>query len=88
MRQAMRGSESEGDKFTWTRLASTLHIDPTTIDEIRKQAAYPRHGRPWAMSDEDRARVFKLTDEIIARYLEFLVHGAPLSIEKFPVLKP
>lgn len=68
--QAMRSSDEESNGFAWGRTRGTLRVDRSAIDYVRSFADRPRHGRPSGISDQDRAQVFKITDEVIRRYLE------------------
>jgi hypothetical protein len=75
MMQSMKIAEDEADAAGWEKLRNYLRIDRSAIAVVQNHAAFPRHGRPYAMTDEDRARVFKITDEIVRRFLEFLKGG-------------
>jgi hypothetical protein len=83
----MKSDKIKDDKAAWGEFNRCLRLDRSASDFIKKYADYPRHGRPWSMSDKDRANVFILTDEIIYRFLEFLRRGAvPLAETDFPLL--
>jgi hypothetical protein len=64
-----------------------LSIHRSAIDEVKLHADFPRHGKPWEISAAERTKVFELTDEIIRRFLIYLVGGkATLTEREFPVL--
>jgi hypothetical protein len=75
MMQSMKSTPGEKDGSAWDRLREKLCIDRTAIDEVKKHADVPRHGNPSAITDAERAAVFALTDEMIRRFLQFLVRG-------------
>ena len=78
----------EKDSAAWDRLREVLLIDRTVLDDIKQHADPPRHGKPSAMSDSDRARIFELTDEIIRRFFEYLTRGATaLPPQDFSILR-
>jgi hypothetical protein len=87
MMQSMRTSPDEKDSSAWEQLRNILRIDRSAIDEVKRHADLPRHGRPSAIADAERAKVLMLTDEIIKRFMENLVsgHKSPAR-EEFPVL--
>jgi hypothetical protein len=85
--QAIWASEIVDDKKRWQKFRDTLQIDRSAIDAVQRHADFPRHGRPSTISSEERVAVFKLTDEMIKRYLEYLLRGAALSAPEFDVLK-
>jgi hypothetical protein len=73
MMQSMKSDPSEADGVAWQRLRETLKIDRDAIDTVKQHADLPRHGRPSAITDEQRAEVFRVTDTIIDRYLQYVV---------------
>jgi hypothetical protein len=86
--QSIRSSDAESDNVVWDRTRATLRIDRSAIDFVKKFADPPRHGKPSAISDQERAQVFKITDEVIRRFLEFLLRGKKtLSEEEFPTYR-
>lgn len=86
--QAMKSETVSDDKAGWTALNNALRLDKSAAMFVKKYADYPRHGKPWSMTDADRVNVFEITDEIIYRYLELIRLGVPaLPAESFPVLK-
>ncbi len=89
MMQSMKMQPEENEKkVSWPRLRGILRIDRSALDEIKQHADLPRHGMPSAITDAERAKVFQLTDEIIRRFLEYLVRGkGALPTEGFPILK-
>jgi hypothetical protein len=78
MSQAIWASDIVDDKKRWQKFRDTLQIDRSAIDVIQRHADFPRHGRPSTISSEQRADVFKFVDEMIKRYLEYLLRGTPL----------
>src|SRR5438445_12570749 len=87
MMQSMKVAPQEKDGPAWDRLRGTLGIDRSAIDEIKRYADFSRHGKPSTIMDAERAKVFELTDEMIKRFLEYLVRGEKsLPPEEFPVL--
>ena len=78
--------EDEGSA-SWPRFRKTLCVDRSAIDHVEQHADAPRHGKPSSIADADRAKVLVITDEIIMRYLKYLVRGhVELKEGKFPVL--
>jgi hypothetical protein len=87
MMQSMKAHPDDKDGPAWEKLRDRLEIDRSFIDEIKKHAKYPRHGKVTSIDDADRAKVFRLTDQIVRRYLEFLRRRkTPLSASEFPLL--
>ena len=87
MMQSTKAHPDERDAVAWKTLRDRLQIDRAFIAEIKKHADYPRHGKVSSINDADRAKVFRLTDQIVRRYLEFLRRGKiPLSASEFPSL--
>src|ERR1700730_18766460 len=85
--QSIKAHPDERDAVAWKTLRDRLQIDRAFIAEIKKHADYPRHGKVSSINDADRAKVFRLTDQIVRRYLEFLRRGKiPLSASEFPSL--
>jgi hypothetical protein len=83
----MKATAADKDSLAWDALRRVLRIDRSAIDAIKAQADFPRHGKVSSISDADRANIFRLTDEIINRYLEYLHREkAPLSDAEFPLL--
>ena len=65
MMQSMKVQANEDENsVSWPRIREMLSIDRPVIDEIKQHADLPRHGKPSAISDTERAKVFELTDEI------------------------
>ena len=87
MMQSMKATSTDRDSAAWGTLRQRLQIDRPTIDMIKGHSDYPRHGRPFSITDADRKTIFVLTDEIIRRYFEYLRRGkTPLPSSEFPVL--
>jgi hypothetical protein len=88
MMQSIRTSDTEKEATAWDRLRQHLSLDRAAIDFVKDRADLPRHGRPSSILDTDRAMVFKITDEIVRRYLHYLSKGkTPLPAADFPVLQ-
>jgi hypothetical protein len=87
MMQSMKGDPDDKDGPAWAKLHDRLQIDKSFIDEIKKHGDYPRHGKVSLIDDADRATVFRLTDQIVRRYIEYLRREkTPLSASEFPTL--
>jgi hypothetical protein len=89
MMQSMKTNPKDKDKGAdnraWELLRRRLQIDRPVIDAIKAHAVDPRHGKVSAISDHERAIVFRLTDEIVRRYLTYLRGGkTELPISEFP----
>jgi len=85
--QSMKTSDEEDEKYCWPRFRETLRIDRDAIMYVKSHSDLPRHGRPSAISDADRAKVFVITDEIIRRFLELLkTKRAVLPEAEFPTV--
>ena len=88
MMQSIRTGDAEKEATSSDRLRQCLCLDRGAIDFVKDHADLPRHGRPSSISDNDRAKVFKITDEIVRRYLHYLVKGKiPLPAASFPILQ-
>jgi hypothetical protein len=88
MMQSMKTGALAKDKAAWEQLNRVLSLDRSASEKIKKQADLPRHGKESSMSDQDRAEVFQLTDEIIRRFLEYIRRDTgPLPESEFPILK-
>jgi hypothetical protein len=87
MMQSMKDDTIKTDKQAWEQLNSVLQVARSASEKIKSHADFARHGKPSGMSDQDRVDVFKLTDEIVYRFLEYLRRGSePLSSAEFPIL--
>jgi hypothetical protein len=62
--QSMR-AENEEEKHVWPRLRQALRLEQNALMYIKSHSDFPRHGRPSSISDEQRAKVFALTDEVV-----------------------
>jgi len=83
--QSMK-AEPEDEDGAWDMLCQRLQVDRSTIETIKAHADYPRYGKISSISDVDRATVFRLTDEIVKRYLDYIQRGsAPLSATEYPL---
>jgi len=88
MMQSMKKAPDDVDAPAWQLLRERLCVDRSAIDEIKKHADLPRHGKPSNISDAERSKVFVLTDEIMKRYLQYLEQGfTPLTELEFSTLK-
>jgi hypothetical protein len=87
MMQSMKTSQDDKDDGpAWAQLRTRLQVDRSAIDAIKKHADYPRHGKPQSISDADRGKVFRLTDQIVQRFLTYLRRGKiPLALPEFPL---
>ena len=87
MMQGLRPPNAS-DSAAWAHFRATLHVDRSALDYIKGHADAARHGRPGGVTDAERAKVFQLADEIIRRYLEYLVRdNRRLSEAEFPILR-
>ncbi len=88
MMQSMKVKDNENHATAWSRLRECLRVDRAAIDSVKMHSDSPRHGRPSAISDEERANVFRITDELIKRFLEYLIRGKKtLPEDEFPLFK-
>lgn len=88
MMQSVKTHAGEKDRDAWQRLRDHLRVDRATIEYIKKHADFPRHGRAYSISDSERAKIFQSADEIIRRFIEYVLRGfAPLAEAEFPILK-
>ena len=71
--QSMKSDPNDTDNAAWEKLRETLKIDRSIIDGVKQHADLPRHGKPSAITDEERAKLFQATDTIVERYLQYLV---------------
>ncbi len=86
MMQSMKGAPEDPDASAWHMLRDRLRIERAAIDEVKRHANLPRHGKLSNISDAERAKVFRITDEIIRRYLEYLERSCvPLAEQEFPL---
>ncbi len=87
MMQSMKARPDDKDGPAWDMLRSRLQLTRPAIDAIKGHADYPRHGKVSLIGDADRATVFRLTDQIVKRYLAYLQRGKlPLTSSEFPPL--
>ena len=88
MMQSMKANPKENDEAAWKNLRERLCVGRSVLNSIKQHADYPRHGRPSQITDFERATVFKLTDEVIRRFLTYLTHGkVGLSVQEFPLFR-
>lgn len=82
MMQSMKASPNAKDGPAWFKLRQTLRLEEEAILFIKGHADWARHGKIGNISDADRAQIFEITDEVIARYLKYLEGGeTPLGPE-------
>ena len=75
MMQSMRPDPKDKDDRAWEALRQALQIERSAIDAVQAHGKDARHGRISAITDADRAKVFRLTDQIVRRYLIYLQRG-------------
>lgn len=75
MKQHMKIDEDEKSQISWDRLREILNVDRSAIDYVKSHADLPRHGAPSSITDEERKKIFQITDEMIARFIEYLKNG-------------
>ncbi|WP_374572681.1 hypothetical protein [Phenylobacterium sp.] len=86
--QSMKKGDKENDGAAWERMRSALRIDRAVLDFLKSHADWARHGKLGGVLDEERAEMFLLTEELIARFIEYLYDGGkPLGQDKFPTLQ-
>ncbi|HKN71849.1 MAG TPA: hypothetical protein VJX30_12505 [Terriglobales bacterium] len=86
MMQSMRTTDQKPDD-SWQAFRAGLRISRATILSVKNHADAPRHGKPSFLTSDERADIFNITDEIIRRYLEYLLRSkSPLPPEEFPEL--
>ncbi len=84
MMQSMKNDSIKTDKQAWETLNNALQLDRSASEKIKQHADFPRHGKPWSMTDQDRGEVFQITDEIVYRFLEYLRRNkGPLPSDAF-----
>jgi hypothetical protein len=76
MMQSMKNEQITSDKQAWIQLNNSLSLDRSVSEKIKSHADFPRHGKPSSMTDQDRAVVFLLSDEVIHRFLEYVRRGS------------
>jgi hypothetical protein len=87
MMQSMKANQDEKDGPAWEALRKGLQVSRAALEMIKDHADYPRHGKIKSISDANRAMVFRLTDEIVGRYLAYSSGGKiPLLSSDFPEL--
>jgi hypothetical protein len=82
MMQSMKVAEKEDEKVLWPRLRERLRVDRNAIMYLKSHADFPRHGQPSAISDEQRTKVFVITDEIIRRFWNTFYAGRQLFLKQ------
>lgn len=87
MMQTLRKESAKGDEGrAWEALRGNLNISRASIDVVKAHSDWARHGQSGSISDEERARIFKITDEILGRYLDFILRGrSALPLPQYPM---
>jgi len=86
MMRSMKTSPKDSDKTSWDLLRTRLQVDRPVIDAIKAHADDARHGNISSISDDERGKVFRLSDEIVRRYLTYLRRGkTTLPSSEFPL---
>jgi hypothetical protein len=65
----------EDDRSSWEMLRAELDVDRSHIELIKKYADDPRHGKGVFISDTDRAKMFKLTWDMVNRFIAYANAG-------------
>lgn len=88
MMQSMKEFEGEKEEtVSWPRLRETLQVSKETLYHLKRHADFPRHGKRSSISNDERTKVFRTTDNIIRRYLQYLLLGkAGLSAKDHPII--
>jgi hypothetical protein len=87
MMQSMKTSPQDKDRYAWESLRNALCIDRSAIEYVKQHADLARHGKPASITDADRGKVLQLTDEIIRRFLAFIMRDkSGLPPNEFPTL--
>jgi hypothetical protein len=85
MMQCIR-QEGEQEKPAWQRLRTALNVDRSAFDTVKAHADTARHGRPTSITDAERALVLSTTDEVIKRFLAYLLASKQQLLEsEFPI---
>lgn len=89
MMHAMRpNQDGQANAADWARFRDALRLDRSALDFVKSHADVARHAKANQITDEDRAKVFVITDKIIRRYLEFMMGGRnPLPEAQFEILR-
>lgn len=76
MMQTLRTGNAKGSEGrAWEALRANLNVSRASIDAIKAHSDWARHGQAGSISGDERARIFKITDEIVGRYLDFILGG-------------
>jgi hypothetical protein len=85
MMQSLKNNLTDNDDAAWKELRTRLRVERSAIDRVKKHSDYPRHGKPFSISDADRETVFLATNKILERFFEYLRRGkVPLPETEFP----
>jgi len=66
---------AKDDKTSWEMLRTELNVDRSDLDEIKVFADPLRHGDFVAISDAERAKVFRLTWSIVNKFVKYANAG-------------
>lgn len=87
MMQTMKTGNAVRDADAWAELRGKLHIRRELIDLVKEKADRVRHGGAIDIMYHDRVNVIRITDNVIYRYLKFLLNRRdPLPLNLFPEL--
>jgi hypothetical protein len=79
-------AEGDNDRQAWDRFRAALRVDRRAIDYIERKVADHRHGKLAAINHDERTNLFRITDEVIWRHLNFLKSGRlDLAEDDFPM---
>lgn len=74
MMQAQK-SENLKEAEAWQMLRINLNVDRSLIDRVKHFADPVRHGKSKGMSGQEREEIIMATDQIIGRFLDFVLGG-------------
>ena len=66
---------AKDDKSSWDLLREELKMNRSDIDKIKEFADPIRHGATFAINDEERATLFKLTWNIVNSFIKYAAAG-------------
>lgn len=82
-----RGFGTGDDAHAWERMRRDLRVKRDAIDYVKAHADTRRHGGARSVTDDDRGRLFRITKDIIDRYINYLLGDKrPLNPERYPEL--
>lgn len=53
----------------WSKFRQDLNINKNVLDYIKESANPARHGSPVGVSDENRAKIFSLSIDVLDRFV-------------------